>query len=44
MKGRLDSHQLEIYKIALLEMICIHHGIAREKMDSIADTIREDDK
>ena len=44
MKGRLDSHELELYKVALLEMLCIHHGITREKMDSVADVIREDNK
>ena len=44
MKGILDKYQIELYKIALLEVLCIHHGITREQIDSFADAVREDDK
>jgi len=44
MEGMLDSHQLELYKVALLEALCIHHGITREQMRSFENTIKEDDK
>jgi len=44
MEGRLDSHQLELYKVILLEALCIHHGISREQMKSFENAIREDDE
>ncbi len=43
MKGRLDAHQIELYKIALLESLCRIHGITKEKMDSLVDNIRKED-
>jgi len=43
MKGRLDSHELELYKIALLEALCLRHSITQEQLDKYADIIREDD-
>ena len=44
MKGRLDAHQIELYKIAMLESLCIRHSITEEQLDAIVDAIREDDK
>lgn len=44
MKGRLDANQIELYKIAMLESLCIRHSITREKLDAMVDDIREDDE
>lgn len=44
MKGRLDAHQIELYKISMLELLCIRHSITQEKLDAIVNAIREDDK
>ena len=44
MKGRLDTHQLELYKVAMLEALCLRHSITRETLDKIVDTIKEEDE
>ncbi len=37
MKGRLDAHQIEVYKIQMLELLCIRHSIGREQLDGLVD-------
>lgn len=44
MEGMLDKYELELYKVALLEALCIHHGITREQMKSFENIIKEDNK
>jgi len=43
MKGKLDSHQIELYKIAMLETLCRRHGVTEEYLDKLTDHIREKD-